>query len=113
MRTLGVDTNNDLVLDGRALAVAVDLQAVLQVCAHCAKAILREMVFAQEQGMPYFETVWVGNPTTAPFEAAFRARIAQVDGVVAIDDLTTAQVGDSMVYEATIRTIYGTGAISG
>lgn len=113
MRSFLVNANNDLVVSGRSLIVSVDLEAVLLVCAHCAKAILGEMVFAKNQGMPYFETVWVGAPSSAPFEAAFRARIAQVEGVVSIDELTVEQVGDVMQYAATITTAYGTGTING
>ena len=71
------------------------------------------MMFAKNQGMPYFQTVWVGAPTTAPFEAAFRGRIPQVAGVTSIEELTTAQVGDKMQYSAVIATIYGTGALNG
>lgn len=113
MRTFATDGNNDLFIRGRNLAIDTDLQATLDVCAHVAKAILGEMVFAQQQGMPYFETVWVGAPTTAPFEAAFRERVLLVPGVSNIDELTTEQTEDRMTYSATISTVYGTGAIDG
>lgn len=113
MRTFATTDTNDFALIGRSLALTTDLQAVLLVCAHAAKALLGEMVFAKDQGMPYFQTVWVGAPTTAPFEAAFRERIARVPGVTGIDELTTSQVGDSMTYQAVIVTIYGTGTLNG
>lgn len=113
MRSFAVTDTNDFALVGRSLALNEGMQAVLDVCAHAAKAILGEMVFAQEQGMPYFQTVWVGAPTTAPFEAAFRARISQVPGVVGIEELTTSQVQDTMRYEAMIVTVYGTGVLNG
>ena len=85
MKTFATDANNDFLVSGRSLSLATDLAAVLLVCRHAAQAILGEMVFAQDQGMPYFETVWIGAPTTAPFEAAFRERIARIDGVVAAE----------------------------
>lgn len=113
MRTFATTRTNDFLVTGRSLSFATDIDAVLLVCRHAAQAILGEMVFAQDQGMPYFETVWVGAPTTAPFEAAFRARIAQVPGVTGIDELITEQIGDRMQYSATIVTIYGTGALNG
>lgn len=113
MRSFATDNTNDLFITGRSLSIVTDLAAVLNVCKHAAQGILGEMVLAKDQGMPYFETVWVGNPTAAPFEAAFRVRIAQVDGVVEITSLTTEQVGDVMQYSATIATIYGTGQING
>lgn len=114
MRTFAIiNETNDLALSGRSLQLVSDIDAVLLVCAHCAKAILGEMVFAQEQGMPYFETVWVGAPNTAPFEAAFRDRVSRVSGVLRIDELETTRNDDVMAYRATITTIYGTGSING
>lgn len=113
MQCFARDDNNDLFISGRSLAIVSDLQAVLQVCEHAAKTILGEMVLAKDQGMPYFETVWVGGPTTAPFEAAFRARIAQVEGVTAVQSLTAELVDNTMRYSAEIATIYGSGVING
>lgn len=112
-KTFGVDGNNDLVLVGRNLSIVSARDAILQICEQCAKAILGEMIFNVQGGMPYFETVWVGGPSSAAFEAAFRLRIVQVSGVTEIEELITEQVGDSMQYSATIATIYGTGTISG
>lgn len=111
-RTFAIDENNDFLVMGSSLVIATGVTAVLNICEHVAKAILGEMVFAKDQGMPYFETVWTGTPTTAPFEAAFRLRIPQVEGVTEIQELTTEQVGDVMQYRATIVTVYGTGTIS-
>lgn len=113
MRTFATTDTNDFAVVGRSLAIVSDIDAVLLVCRHAAQALLGEMVFAKDQGMPYFQTVWVGAPTTAPFEAAFRARIARVAGVTGIDELTTEQVGDTMRYQATIATVYGPGVING
>lgn len=112
-RTLAVDANNDIYIDGAGnLALVTGVTAVLQTCEHVVKTILKEMVFAQNQGMPYFETVWNGTPSTDPFDAAFRLRIAQVPDVTGIVDLEITQVADSFTYTATISTIYGTGTIS-
>lgn len=112
-RTLSVNENNDLFAASGTLAFASDLRAVLLVCEHAAKTILGELVFATGQGMPYFETVWSGSPSTAPFEAAFRLRIPQIEGVSSIESLTTEQVEGRMRYEAVINTIYGQGALNG
>lgn len=113
MRTFATTSTNDFQVTGRSLVFRSNIDAVLLVCRHCAQAILGEMMFAKEQGMPYFQTVWVGAPSTAPFEAAFRDRISQVTGVTGIEELTTEQAGDTMRYSATIATIYGTGVLNG
>ena len=113
MKSFAIDGNNDFLVSGRSLSLLSGVDAVLAVCAHAAKAILGEMVFSQTQGMPYFETVWIGAPTTAPFEAAFRDRIRQVEGVTEIQELTVSLADGKMTYSATIATIYGTGTLNG
>lgn len=113
MRSFAVTAANDLAISGRSMSFVSGIDAVLNVCAHCAKAILGEMVFAQPDGMPYFETVWVGGPSTAPFEAAFRRRILRIEGVVRIDELTTEIVEGVMTYRASIVTVYGTAPLNG
>lgn len=113
MRTLATTATNDLFVSGRSLQVVTGLEAVLLVCRHCAQAILGEMVFAADTGMPYFETVWVGASSTAPFEAAFRERIGRVEGVESIESLEASLEGDVMRYSARIVTIYGTGGLNG
>lgn len=113
MRTFATTPTNDFLISGRSLAVVEGIDAVLLVCRHAAQAILGEMVFSANTGMPYFETVWVGAPSTAPFEAAFRERIVQVEGVTGIEELTTVQEANVMRYSATIATIFGTGVLNG
>lgn len=113
MRSFATDANNDLFIAGRALAISTDIDAVLQVARHVAQSILGEMVFAKTEGMPYFETVWVGNPSSAPFEAAFRDRVARIPGVQEIASLEVQQVGDALQYRAEILTIYGVGVLNG
>lgn len=113
MRSFATDDKNDLFLNGRNLAIVSDLQAVLTVAKHAAQAILGEMMFAKNQGMPYFETVWVGNPTASAFEAAFRQRVARIAGVQEVASLETEQTGDVMRYRAVIVTIYGVGEVNG
>lgn len=113
MRSFATDETNDLFISGRNLAIVSDLAAILTVAKHAAQAILGEMVFAKTQGMPYFETVWSGNPTSAAFEAAFRSRIGSIPGVESIPSLEVNQVGDAMRYRAEIITIYGPGVFNG
>lgn len=113
-RTFSVDGNNDLTLDASDhLAQATGLQAVLQLCAHAAKAVLNEMVLAQGEGIPYFEAVFTGRPNVSVFEAALRTRLLAVEGVDAIVALQTRQIGSALGYAATIRTIYGEGPVNG
>ena len=113
-RVFTVDKNNDLVLatDGN-LSISSDLEAVMQACEHAAKAQLTEMVLSTDTGVPNFQTIWQGSPNLIQFEAGLRRQLLAVTGVIEVQELTTAVVDDVVRYSATIRTIYGEGALNG
>lgn len=113
-QTLAVNDFNDIYIgrDGN-LVIAYDLDAVLQACSQVAKSLLGEMVLAIDQGIPYFQTVWVGVPNLQQFESALRRAFLGVTGVVEVVSLVTSLTGDVLQYTAEIRTIYGSGVVNG
>lgn len=105
---------NDIYLDAMGnIALAVDLQAVLQACAQAAQTLLGEMIYNTNQGIPYEQTVWVGVPNIQQFTASLRAAFLAVSNVVEVVSLITSQVDNTLAYTAVIRTNFGTGGISG
>lgn len=114
MRAFSVNTNNDLTLaaDGN-LAVVEGLRAVLHTCAQVAKAQLNEMVLAVDEGMPNFQTVWVGAPNLRQFEAYLSARLQRVEGVTNVLSLEASAANGTLRYTAVIETIYGEGVLNG
>jgi hypothetical protein len=107
---------NDIYLnsDGN-ISTSVDLQAVLENCSQAAKTLLGELIFSTDQGIPYFETVWSGIVNIEQFTSSLRQAFLQVTGVIEIVSLITSR-GDNvntLQYSAVIRTIYGSGALSG
>lgn len=109
-----VTEQNDIYIGSNGnFAGAFGIEAVANVCRHCAQAILGEMVLATSQGMPYFPAIWNGTPSTKAFEAAFRSRITSVRHVIAITSLDIVLVGEVMQYSATIQTDYGEVSING
>lgn len=112
-QTFAVNTQNDIYLgtDGN-LAVVYDMQGTLQACAHATKTLLGEMIFSTNEGLPNFQLVWVGVPNLQQYEAAVRATLLAVDGVVEIVSFLIDLNDNTMTYTATIRTIYGTGTIT-
>lgn len=114
-QTFAVNSNNDLYLDRNGnLAIVRDLQAVLQDCEHAAKAQLGEMIFAADEGIPNFQTIWNGgNPNIAQFEAALRQNVGAVVGVTSIRNIDILIQNNTLTYTMTIVTIYGAGVISG
>lgn len=113
--TLAVNARNDLFLGGDGnLATATDLAATMQACAHAAKTLLAEMVYAADEGIPYFDVVWSGSPNLVQFEAFLRRALLAVDGVQLLAGLDVARAGGNVLtYNATIQTIYGTASLNG
>jgi hypothetical protein len=112
--TFAGNENNDLYIgpDGN-LAIFTGIEAVLNNCATAAKAQLGEMIFAVDQGIPNFQTIWVGNPNIPQFESALRTTLLGVDGVIEILDLDVQISNNILTYIAVINTIYGRGTFSG
>lgn len=111
--TLAADASNDLFVNGSGvLATRTGLQAVLQVCEHAAKTVRGEMLFAVDQGLPYFTTAWAGSPNRPQFEAALRRALLAVPDVLDIVELETEAANNTLSYRVTIKTIYGVGAFN-
>lgn len=113
-KTLVTDTNNDLYrgADGN-LVVADSLQAVLAACATASKAQLGEMILATGQGIPNFQTIWVGSPNYALFQSYLRNTLLGVDGVLEVKSITMTASNNVLNYTATIETKYGTAVLNG
>jgi uncharacterized protein YwlG (UPF0340 family) len=114
MRNLGVDRNNDIYVDASGrLAQSVGLAACMQTCEHVMQAVLNEMTFHQHRGLPYFETVWIGNPNLRLFDSAARKALQGVRGVLSVTAFSSSIEGNVLQYRAAIRTEYGDAALSG
>lgn len=114
VKTLAINANNDLYLgpDGN-IVVAVGIDAVAQACKTATQALLGEMIYSTDKGVPYFETLFqVGQPNLPQFEAGFRQAVLNVEGVVGINDLVINHIDDTVSFEMTITTIYGQTSLS-
>ena len=122
MKTISANVNNtipnvdqnDIYLDAENnLSLSFDLQAALESCAETAKTILGEMIFNVDQGIPYFETVWVGSPNITQFVAALRSALLRVPNVTEIISLIPAVNSGILSYSALIRTTFGVTSLVG
>lgn len=113
-QTFAADANNDLSLgpDGN-LTLLSGVAAVEAACANAAKTLLGEMVLATDQGLEYFQALWIGSTDVAHFETSLREAILAVDGVTQISSLVFTQTGDTLSYAALIVTRFGPGAVNG
>ena len=114
MKVIAADENNDLYIgpDG-SLALATGLEAVMQAAQQAAQTQLGEMMYAVDDGVPNFESIWNGAANVSQFEAYLRRTLLAVDHVTGIADLTIAVRGNKLSYTATIETDYGPGVLNG
>lgn len=113
VQTFGTNSQNDIYV-GRNGSLVVDngIDAVLQACENATKAQLGEEILTQKNGVPNFQTVWVGNTNFPLFRNYLRDILLGVPGVLEIKDIQITPTGNTLRYTATIVTIYGTGEIS-
>jgi hypothetical protein len=113
VQTFGTNAQNDIYLgrDGN-LVVNTGLQAVLQACENASKAQLGEEVLTTKNGVPNFQTVWVGNTNFQLFRNYLTNILLGVPGVQEVESIQISPTGNTLIYTATIVTIYGTGEIT-
>jgi hypothetical protein len=101
-------SNNDIYVDANGnLAWATQQAAVKQACENVSRASLGEEVFSINNGIPFFQAVFVGVPNIPVFEAYLRAAILSVPGVIQIESLTTTLNGGTLSYSAVIQNQFG------
>jgi len=113
---IAVDENNDWYLGkDKHLAIATDLQAVLEECEHTAKVVIGELVFNQSKGVLSFSSEGTfGNvPDLFFYDSRLRRAFEALTDVIEVEDLNIRRVDDVLSYAATIKTVYGSGDITG
>ncbi len=108
MISFSINQNNDIHLgnDGN-LALVAGQQAIKNCCEHYAKALRGEMIHKLDKGMPYWQTTFGRQADIPLFEALFRERMLEIDGVIAVISFSAALIDNTLNYTAVIQTIYG------
>lgn len=115
MRTILADGNSDILLgsDGNIWTITGPL-AIEQACVQAMLALRGEMIHEKDRGMPYFETAWGSSPQIAQFEAAGRATLEAVRGVIrVVSFVAQTDAAQILGYSATIEHVYGVTTING
>ena len=114
MDTLKLDNNNDLCLCSMEnLAIVSGLQSIQQTAENKVKAVLNEMIFNYNNGVPYFQTAFSNNVNLPIFENEVRKQILKTDGVEKVVSVRAFIADDVLNYKAVFSTIYGKGIING
>lgn len=104
--SIGLNAKNDIYrgADGN-LAMVTGVTAVEQDCACAMKSQKGEILFDRADGMPTFDDIWQSQKFIK-WEAAGRAMLLAINGVVAVKSFVIAVNKDTFSYVATIETIY-------
>ncbi|MDC9614880.1 hypothetical protein PSI19_13620 [Xenorhabdus khoisanae] len=114
MITFSVDDNNDLMLgDDGNLSLCQGEQAVKNLCVHYARALRGEMLHKVDKGIPYWKTTFGRHADIPMFEAAFRERMREVDGVDEVVSFQAEIADGGLRYVAVIRSTYGSFTLNG
>lgn len=114
MRTIAVNSNNDIYIDSSGnLAMVEGIDAILQQCEQAASIRLGELPYNQSKGIPFFDNVFTDSPDLALYDMYLRKQFNSVTGVVRVINIGFKQEGDVLSYEAVIETIYGSGETRG
>ncbi|MDE1480451.1 hypothetical protein [Xenorhabdus bovienii] len=114
MITFAVDENNDLMLgDDGNLSLVREAGAVRNLCTHYARALRGEMLHKVDKGIPYWKTTFGRDADIPMFEAAFRERMREVDGVEEVVSFQAAIDNNELHYIAVIRSTYGSFTLNG
>lgn len=105
-QSIALNANNDIFIgsDGN-LAFVTGVDAVQQDCETALKAQLGEMIFNTNAGMPTFNDIWQSK-NFIKWEAAARATLANINGVVRVVSFIMTVANDAFSYVATIQTVY-------
>ena len=111
--TIATNDRNDIYLDASGnLAISTDLDAVMDNCKTAMQAQLYEMIYSYDTGMPNRDTAY-NRYDPVQFEAAGRATLLSVAGVIEVSGFTVGRDSHTLVYTATIKTSYGSAQING
>lgn len=112
-RVFAENENNDIYLGSdNKLVIIDDLAAVLQSCQAAVEIQKGEALYSQENGIPNDPIVWAGTANLPQFEFFARKQISNIPGVTDIENFIVTTIDDVLQYQATIKTIYGTGGVN-
>ncbi len=89
------------------------IDAVVGACETISQAQLGEMVLTTTQGIPNFQTVWIGVPNLKIWQSYLQNTLQNVAGVNKVTNFTFSAQNNILSYIADIETIFGTTTISG
>jgi hypothetical protein len=112
--TLAVNAGNDIYRDAAGnIALASGVVALMQNAQQAAQTLLGELIYATDQGLPNFQTIWNGAPNVPLWTEYLRRTLQGVNGVTKVQSLTVTRVQDEIKYSTVLETVYGLVELNG
>ena len=113
-RVLAENINRDLFKGANGqLVVRNGIDAVVQLSKSAIEAQRGEMQFASNRGIPTKRTVWTGQADQQQFQFFCRQALVRIPDINQVTIFETEIQGDTLNYQATIITTFGTESFSG
>lgn len=108
MITIATNSDNDIYKDSSGnLALLTDINALANVSRNVILTTLGEPEYNQEDGIPYFETIFTDNPKIDLLQAAQVARLEQLEGVNRVSNYEYNQSNGVYSYSLIEHTTFG------
>ena len=105
--------NNDLTVAANGnLAFVSDNFALSDIVNSVLQTQLGELPYAINFGVPIFETVFNGSPNIPAYQAALTEAVLAINGVTEVIDVTINVEDNTLIYNLTYNSIYGTGTVT-
>jgi hypothetical protein len=109
VQTFATNQNNDIYIDeSKSLVLLSGIKAVAAACSTISKSQLGEMVLTTTQGLPNFQSVWIGVPNLRIWQAFLQSALQNVEGVMQVTNIKITPATGKLSYQANIQTIYDT-----
>lgn len=108
MQTISINENNDIYIDASGnLALTVDINALADISKNKALTTLGEPQFNQQDGIPYFETIFTDTPKIDLFQAALINSIENTENIERVSNFNYTQNNGVFSYTLTEQTTFG------
>lgn len=108
MLTILTDSNNDIFIDSSGnIATGQDIYALSNIARNKVLTTLGEPEYNQQEGIPYFETVFCDEPKIALFQTAVVQSIETIDNVQNVTNFDYEQNNGVLSYKLTINSTFG------
>lgn len=113
MKTISLNSSNDIYTTHGNLAIAEGVDAIAQACQCAIRTLRGELVLNVDEGIPYFDVLYTNFPNLDLLKAYMIEAVQKIDGVIAIKSINFKINGEKLNYVMEIRTSKGEVTING